>query len=115
MVESLTGGPHAGEKLTDFVAAGEELLISSLVLYEWLRGPRTSIELLDRERLFPDAKIVRFGAAEASRAAEIYRRVPRGRSREIDIAIAATAIVHDAPLWTLNPADFEDVPGLKLV
>ena len=35
-------------------------------------------------------------------------------SREIDIAIAACAIRHEAALWTLNTADFADIPGLRL-
>jgi predicted nucleic acid-binding protein len=33
----------------------------------------------------------------------------------VDLAIAACAIVHGAALWTLNPQDFKDVPGLELV
>jgi predicted nucleic acid-binding protein len=41
--------------------------------------------------------------------------VRRPRGREIDLAIAATAIVHDAALWTLNPRDFADVPRLRLI
>jgi predicted nucleic acid-binding protein len=39
----------------------------------------------------------------------------RGRGREIDPAIAAVAIVREAGLWTLNTADFKDIPGLQLV
>ena len=42
-------------------------------------------------------------------------RVKRARGREIDIAIAACAVVHTAHLWTLNPADFEDIPDLKVL
>jgi predicted nucleic acid-binding protein len=42
-------------------------------------------------------------------------RIPRARSREIDLAIAATPMVRDAALWTLNTEDFQDIPGLKLV
>jgi predicted nucleic acid-binding protein len=34
--------------------------------------------------------------------------------RELDIAIAATAIVHDAVFWTLNPRSFADMPRLRL-
>ncbi len=98
-----------------FVQMGEEIQISSLVLYEWLRGPRTSEQLLDRENILPDEKVVLFGPAEAGRAAELYQRVSRARTRQIDIAIAATAIVRNAPLWTLNPEDFKDIPDLKLV
>lgn len=31
--------------------------------------------------------------------------------REMDIAIAACAIVNAASLWTLNPGDFPDIPA----
>jgi len=34
--------------------------------------------------------------------------------READIAIAACAIVREAELWTLNRADFRDIPNLRL-
>ena len=95
--------------------AGEQIQISSLVLYEWLRGPRTSQELLQQEQVFPREEAVVFGPEEAARAADLYKRVPRARTREVDLAIAATAIVRDAALWTLSPEDFRDIPELKLV
>ena len=56
-----------------------------------------------------------FGPAEAALAAELYRQVPRPRGRELDLAIAASAILQDAALWTLNPRDFADLPRLRLV
>jgi predicted nucleic acid-binding protein len=49
-------------------------------------------------------------AAEAIAAAA---SVP-ARGLEIDLAIAACAVEHNASLWTLNPADFKDVPALIL-
>ena len=55
-----------------------------------------------------------FDAEDSKLSAEIYRSLRRPRGREIDIAIAATAIRHDIPLWTLNPGDFEDIPRLRL-
>jgi predicted nucleic acid-binding protein len=90
------------------------------------RGPRTDAELHDQEALFPEAAAFEFGAAEAAVAAKLYRQVrnppsPRGfgvaspRGRSIDLAIAACAIVQNAALWTLNPQDFKDIPGLELI
>lgn len=58
---------------------------------------------------------VPFGPAEAAKAAHLYRTVARARGREIDLVIAASALVRGAQLWTLNPADFDDIPDLRLV
>jgi predicted nucleic acid-binding protein len=87
---------------------------SALALYEWLRGPRTPEELDDQEALIPSADARGFGPAEAARAAALYRTVKRARGRDMDIAIAACALEHGAHVWTLNPDDFKDMPGLKL-
>jgi len=64
--------------------------------------------------VLPSAEALTFGPAEAHAAAELYRGLPRARGREIDLAIAAFAISWDASLWTLNPGDFADIPGLRL-
>jgi len=85
------------------------------VAFEWRRGPRTSEELSDQESLFPIPDSIPFGPEEAIVAAESYRKVKRPRGREIDIAIAASAIVHNAILWTLNPDDFKDILKLRLL
>ena len=93
---------------------GDYLLISSVVLYEWLRGPRSPEQLALADAFFPSDSIIGFGAGEAQAAAHLYGRVSRARTRAADLAIAACAIEHGAALWTLNPADFEDIPGLTL-
>lgn len=90
-------------------------MVPALVLYEWLRGPRLRQELTDQEALFPVSQAVPFGPAEAAQAAKLYRTVGRARGREMDLAIAAYALVRDADLWTLNPSNFRDIPGLSLV
>jgi predicted nucleic acid-binding protein len=41
-----------------------------------------------------------FGVEEALVASELYRRLRARRRREIDLAIAACAIVQGAALWT---------------
>ena len=89
-------------------------MVPTLVLYEWLRGPRIPQEIATVEALFPSEASITFGPREAALSAELYRSVPRARGREIDIAIAAGAILRGAEVWTLNVADFEDIPGIRL-
>jgi len=114
IVDALTGPRQSLAALERTVAAGHVLAASTLVLYEWLRGPRTTEELDDQEALLPAALARGFGDAEAVVAAEIYRGIARARGRDMDIAIAACAIAHGARLWTLNPGDFRDLPELVL-
>lgn len=89
--------------------------MSTLVLYEWLRGPRYPEEIEAQEALFPAAAAVAFGPQEAALAADLYRAMRRPRGRELDLAVAACAITHGAALWTLNRKDFREVPDLRLV
>ena len=115
LIDSLTGPRRSSARLRSFLESGERMLLSSIVLYEWLRGPRLPEELLAQEALMPREKAVAFSEAEAAIAADLYRKLRSPRGREIDLAIAATAIARDASLWTLNVEDFDDVPGLRLV
>ena len=115
LIDALTGPKRSGPRLRRLVAEGQRISLSSIVTFEWRRGPRTAEEIADQEALFPTTDSIPFGADEALVAADTYRKVKRPRGREFDIAIAACAIVHDALLWTLNPADFKDIPNLKLL
>jgi predicted nucleic acid-binding protein len=112
LVDALTGPRRSYAALERAVAAGHVLAITSLALYEWLRGPRTEEEVSDQESLLPAAEARAFGPGEARRAAQLYHRLKRGR--DLDIAIAACALEHDARLWTLNPDDFQDIEPLTL-
>lgn len=114
LVDSLSGAKRSAPLLRGLIEKGERLVLPSLVLYEWLRGPRHPAELRAQEELFPRDNAVPFGPAEAALAAELYGKVTRPRGREVDLSIAACAVLRDASLWTLNTGDFKDVPGLKL-
>lgn len=115
LVDSLTGAKRSGPVLLGTISRGERIWLPAITLYEWLRGPRTPEELATQEHLFPVASTIAFEADDAILAARLYRTVRRPRDREADIAIAASAIRHDAELWTLNVADFKDIPGLRLL
>ena len=97
------------------IEQNERLALPSIVLHEWLRGPRFAPEVHLQEAAFPKSSIIPFGAEEAVIAAHLYKSLPGARGREIDLMIAACAIHHDAELWTLNIADFKDIPGLRLL
>lgn len=115
LVEALGAGGSMREALRDALAQRKRMLVPTLVLYEWLRGPRHATELAAQEALFPSEGAVPFGSREARVAADLYAAVRRPRGREIDLAIAACALTWNASLWTLNVEDFEDVEGLELV
>ena len=114
LIDALSGPRRSAPALRRAIEEGERILLPSLVLYEWLRGPRRPEELAAQEVLFPAAAAVPFGPAEAARAAQLYVQLPRPRGREIDLAIAACALIRDARLWTLHHRDFRDLPGLEL-
>jgi len=114
LVDALTGPRRSGHALRAAIAAGERVSFCTLVLYEWLRGPRHDAERHAQEQLFPRDQVAPFGPVEGALAARLYACVKRSRGREIDLAIAACAIASGASLWTLNPEDFRDVPGVTL-
>ena len=114
LIDCLTGPRRSAGALREAIAQGERIQVPTLVLYEWLCGPRLLEELAAQEALFPRAQALAFGVGEAALAAELYAGGARPRRREIDLAIAACALSRDALLWTLNPSDFADIPGLDL-
>jgi len=114
LIDSLSGPRRSAAKLRAAIEKGERLALPAVVLYEWLRGPRLPEELAAQEALFPSDDAIAFGAPEAALSAKLYQSVTRGRGREIDFTIAATALLRDASLWTLNRSDFSDIPDLKI-
>jgi predicted nucleic acid-binding protein len=115
LVDALTGPRRSLDAFIALTDKGHRPMLSTIVLYEWLRGPRTRAELTAQEELLPADQATSFGPAEAAMAARLYKQVPRARGREIDLAVAACALANGAAVWTLNPGDFRDIPGLRLV
>lgn len=114
LIDALTGHRRSAPMLRSAIERGERVLLGSLVLYEWLRGPRTTEELADQEALLPRESALGFGPVEAAKAAELYRAVKSARGRETALAIAACALCWEAELWTLNVEDFRAIPGLQV-
>ena len=114
LVDCLTGPRRLLPALRRAFDEGHRLTISTIVLYEWLRGPRSPEELSSQDFLFPSGATLPYEPEDAKLSAKLYRSITRARGREADLAIAAGAIRREAELWTLNDADFADIPGLRL-
>ena len=83
LIDALTGGRRSAPALRRTIASGERVTITSLVLYEWQRGPRRPEELAAQEALWPSAGAIAFGPEEAATAAALYRSVKAARGRAI--------------------------------
>jgi predicted nucleic acid-binding protein len=114
LIDAFSGAKPLAPKLRQLLNEGERIVLSSVVLYEWRRGPRIPEQIDAQEALFPSSDAIAFGTAEALVAADVYSKVKRARGREVEIAIAACAISHNAELWTGNSDDFRDIPKLRL-
>jgi predicted nucleic acid-binding protein len=114
LVDAFTGPRRSLAALESATIKGEVVTFCSIVLYEWLRGPRTEEEVETVRAFFETDRLATFGERDAKTAAALYRQVKRARQRQADLAIAACAIEDGAALWTLNPGDFDDIPGLRL-
>ncbi len=115
LVGAFAGSRPEIERLTGLLSGEHRLTLSTIALYEWLRGPRTAAELDVQAGLVPPESVCTFGSEEAAVAARLYQSVRRPRGRDLDLAIAACALAHNAVLWTLNRKDFDDIPGLRLL
>lgn len=114
LIDAFTGPRRSALALREALLEGHGITFSTIVLFEWRRGARTTSELADQEALLPETAIVPFDVAAARMAARLHAQLRRPRGREADLAVAATAIVNGATLWTLDPSDFTDIPGLNL-
>lgn len=64
--------------------------------------------------MLSETRVVPFDASVVASYGEIVRALGYSRARLIDRLIAATAIVHDLMLITINGDDFRDIPDLAL-
>jgi predicted nucleic acid-binding protein len=95
-----------------------------LTIAELARGPNAAIEDFEKERrrrhlhqVEASVEALPFDLACAraygfvSVAVERMGRKPRG-ARAVDLMIAATALAHELPLYTLNPKDLRGLDDL---
>src|SRR5918995_4412868 len=87
-VDALTAPRRSVDTLITLREKGHRLTLSTIVLYEWLRGPRTRSQLAPQGELFPSEAALAFGAGKRRRR---HGSISSCRGREIDLAVAACA------------------------
>jgi len=94
----------------------QELYVSAIAKYEVLSGTHEK-DMWEWHQLFDDIIVLAFDDVTIDFARMIYRQLKQ-ENRMIslaDILIAATAMVNDFPLATLNRKHFERIRGLRIV
>ena len=108
-------GSAVALEVDGWLAAGEAFAASSIAWREFLNGPVTTLDVSRAEAVL-ESRIIPFGQAEAVLAAQLFNQTGRGCGSRFECLIAATAILAQAEVATVNESDFKVfVPhGLKL-
>ena|SRR5687768_7098559 len=111
---AVPGSPEA-RRVDEWLGAGESVAASALAWTEFLNGPVQPQEITLVESVI-ESRIIAFDKVTAVLAAELFNKTGRRRGSRFDCLIAATAILSQAEVATVNESDFKVfVPhGLKL-
>jgi predicted nucleic acid-binding protein len=111
---AVAGSPEA-QQVDQWLVAGETMATSAIAWTEFLNGPVTPSEISQVKAVL-QSRIVPFAQPEAVLAADLFNRTGRRRGSRFDCLIAATAILAQSGVATVNESDFRAfVPfGLRL-
>lgn len=120
LVALVTGDKNSLAPLQARLKKGTPAATSAMGWFEFLCGPPRSpltIEELEIVKLLVGDRIVPIDAPAASLAARIFNQTGRTKGSQGDCLVAATAMVANAELFTLNVADFAGFErfGLRLI
>jgi tRNA(fMet)-specific endonuclease VapC len=99
------------------ISENSEIYISAVTVYELYMGATTEGKEADVRTITENFTVLPFTDAVAQKAAELYHklRLSNQMVEFRDIFIAATCIVHELPIVTLNKKHFKRIDGLKIL
>jgi predicted nucleic acid-binding protein len=108
------GSPQAMH-VDGWLTTGQPIAAGAVAWTEFLNGPVSPLEVTRTEAVL-QSRIVPFGRPEAVLAAELFNKTGRRRGSRFDCLIAATAMLAQAEIATVNQSDFNPFTahGLKL-
>jgi tRNA(fMet)-specific endonuclease VapC len=94
-----------------------ELYLSAVSMYELYMGATSKEKEKDIQLVTESLILLSFTDAVALRAAKIYHQLKKNNEmiEFRDIFIAATCLVNELPISTLNKKHFKRINGLKIV
>ncbi len=112
---AVKGSPPA-RAVDSWLASGHSLAASAIAWTEFLNGPVRPDEVSQVEAVL-QSRIIPFDHAEAVLAADVFNLTGRRRGSRFDCLNAATAILAQAEIATVNQLDFRAFAGhgLKLM
>jgi len=94
----------------------EEFAISSITQMELYYGAFNKAEIRKLEKFFANFEIIYLNEEIARVATDLIKRYAKSHNLDIpDSLIAASAIVHNCTLFTLNKRDFWYIDNIKLL
>jgi len=114
LVYAVTSSGVEHRRLRVLSGTETQIQISSVVWYEFCRGPRTPDQIAVARSFFFEDSILPFSEELSILAADVFRQLQSTRRRSSDIAIGVTAAAMGALLITRNAADFAGIPGLEI-
>ncbi|WP_299289401.1 type II toxin-antitoxin system VapC family toxin [uncultured Mucilaginibacter sp.] len=116
LIEHLRTKDKLSTKFYKLLQGNEKLFISAVSVYEIYCGAATKDKEKNIKLLIKDITILPFDFEASLKAAEIFRQL-KAKNQLIefrDIFIAATCIIENLPISTLNRKHFERIEGLKI-
>jgi predicted nucleic acid-binding protein len=110
LIRASVAGTPEDAALREWLRARETLRVSAVAWAEYCCGPVSAAAREAYAELLGDP--VPFTAAMAQVAAEAYNAGGRRRGSFLDCMVAATAVVSDAALATVNARDFARLGGV---
>jgi predicted nucleic acid-binding protein len=93
-----------------------EIRLSTVTYLELLSVARTANEQRRIRRFVAPYAVLSLGPMASSRAVELLLEHSLSDGLEpMDALMAATALAHEIPLYTRNPAPFRSIPDLEVV
>ena len=105
-----------GTLLTKLHQQRRKLYVSAVAKYEVLAGVPNE-DMHKWHHLFDDITVLAFDDVTIDSARMVYQQLKQDNKLidTVDILIAATAMINDFPLATLNRKHFERIRGLRMV